>query len=446
MVAPKKKKAPFTQSQLNVMSAVAQRAAIASRLGKSYSGDRDLYGALGYSKTPSYEDYLARYARQDVARAVVDVPVNASWRIPPRVTGGDAFDEQWNALVKERSIYRQFVRVDKMAGIGNYAVLLMGFDDSLELSQPVTKASALLFLQPYTQKSAVIKTHVLDPKDERYGLPENYTIILQAGGSAALPKEVHHSRIIHIAENLLEDNVLGMPRLQPVLNRLEDLERIVGGSAEMFWRGAFQGLALKADEGHSMTPQDLDAIQDEMEEYLHDLKRYVRTRGMSIETIGQQVADPSNHATVILDLISAATGIPKRILLGSERGELASSQDEKNWLQKISSRQNNFCEPSILRALVDTLIEVSVLPEPKEGYAVEWPDLMALSDKEIAENGALQSKALKDYLDSDAHEIIPPELFMRRVMGWTEDDIEEAIKFIGKISKITNDEDEDDDE
>ena len=37
-------------------------------------------------------------------------------------------------------------------------------------------------------------------------------------------------------------------------------------------------------------------------------------------------------------MISAETGIPKRILTGSERGELASSQDRDNWFERYPER------------------------------------------------------------------------------------------------------------
>ena len=41
------------------------RANILSRLGKSYGGDRDVYEALGYPTVIGFNDYAARYERQD---------------------------------------------------------------------------------------------------------------------------------------------------------------------------------------------------------------------------------------------------------------------------------------------------------------------------------------------------------------------------------------------
>jgi hypothetical protein len=433
---------------VRVFSAVATRAAIASKLGKSFGGDRDLYDALGYKATPTYgDDYLPKYIRQDVARAAVNAPVNACWREHPRITESEddetKFEKRWTEIVNKRSVYRQLARVDKLARIGEYAVLLLGFDDSGELSEPVTRASDVVYLQPYGQSNAVVETYDEDNKSERYGLPEKYKLTMKRGHTSTLAPTVHHSRVIHVAEDLLESNVEALPTLSSVLNRLEDLERVVGGSAEMFWRGAFPGYGFKADEGYTMEPQDLSALQDEIEEYMHGMKRYIRLRGMSVEDLMQQVADPSNHADVILTLISCALRIPKRILLGSERGELASSMDEKNWLQVIDDRRRNYCEPTLVRSVVDRLVLVKVLPEPREGYVVEWSDLMAPSDKDKVEVGATRAKAIKDYVSAPgADVIVPPDVFLRKGLGFTQDEIDEVNDTLGSIDDGSEDVDE----
>lgn len=430
---------------VRALSAVTARAAIAARMGKSFGTDRDLYEALGYDKNPVYADYMGRYTRQDIARAVVDAPVRACWRMLPRVTESQddetEFEEKWLATVDRVRVYHHLTRVDRLAGIGNYAVLFLGFDDGKELSEPVTSAGELLYLMPYSQTNATVATWVVDVNEARYGLPETYTVTMKKGASTTLSQVVHHSRIVHVAEDLLEDNVEGLPRLQAVFNRLEDLERVVGGSAEMFWRGAFPGYGFKADEGFTLGAQAMTELQDEIEEYMHGLKRYIRLRGISVEDLAMQVADPSDHADVIITLIACAVRIPKRILLGSERGELASSMDERNWIETIDARRVNYCEPVILRAVVDRLVLAGALPAPGDRYVVEWPDLTAPGDKEVADVGAVRSKALKDYVDGiGADAIVPPEVFLRKVLGFSDEDVE---KIEGILADVAGDEDAD---
>jgi hypothetical protein len=443
---PAASKAPLVSNEernaLATLSALAVRASIAARLGKSFSGDRDLYEALGYTKAPSFEDYMAKYRRQDIARAIIDAPVAASWRTPPVITESDEeeteFEKAWTELVEHRHVYHHLARVDRLAGIGSYAVLLLGVDDAGQFDAELTSAKSLLYATPFAQNNAKIFTYELEPKNERYGLPTVYDVTVKRGTQTQTVK-VHHSRILHVAEDKLEDSVEGMPRLQAVLNRLQDLDLIVGGASEMFWRGAFPGYGFKVDEGAQIGTQDLEDLQDEIEEYMHGLKRYIRLRGMSVEDLAMQVADPTGHAGIVTDLIACATRIPKRILLGSERGELASTQDEKNWLATVDARRRQHCEPTILRPFIDRLVEVGVLPEPSEGYTVEWPDLMSPSDKETAEVGETRSKALKNYVEGiGADAVLPPEIFLEKIMGFSKEEIDQIQSILEGIDDEMN--------
>ena len=65
---------------------------IGGRLGQSWFSDttgrarRNLYEALGYIKSPVFEDYMSRYIRGDVAKRIVDAEPNACWRLSPTIT------------------------------------------------------------------------------------------------------------------------------------------------------------------------------------------------------------------------------------------------------------------------------------------------------------------------------------------------------------------------
>jgi len=411
-------------------SELAVRATIAARLGKSYSGARDLYAALGYKTKPVLEDYQAKYYRQDIAKAIIDAPVRACWRQPPVITEIDKkqtdFEKVWIALTEKCRVFHYLSRGDRLASIGSYSVILMGFDDGGEFETEVTSAKSLLYLMPYGQGAATIERYDEDSKSERYGLPLMYKIQMSTVGTAGMSKRVHHSRVIHIAEDCLESDVEGIPRLKSVLNRLEDLDKVAGASAEMFWRGALPGYGFKLDKDAVLGKQGRPDLEDEIEDYMHGLRRYMLLEGMSIENLEMQVADPSNHFSILIDLIACAIRMPKRILLGSERGELASSQDERAWADRIEERRGEHCEAKILRPFVDRLVEVGILPKhSEEGYTVKWSDLHAPSDKEIAEIGEIRSKSIKNYVDSTgADELVPPEVFYEIILGLDPDEIE----------------------
>lgn len=430
------------RSALKTMaSALVARQKLAASLGQSYDGERDLYDALGYDLTLTFQQYFGRYSRQDISKRIVEAFPDATWRGRPSVYSPeageeDAFMQEWDKLAREHRIYHYFNRVDTLAGIGEYAVLLMGFQEPgpVDMEQPVERASKLLYLAPYSQQNAEVAEIDEDPTSPRYGLPHIYKINMametstqarkdRAGTTLTRSRRVHWTRVLHVAEGLLEDEIYGTPRLKAVFNRLEDMARVVGGSGEMFWKGAFPGYAFMAKEGADWDDQTIDEFTDELEEYFHGLRRFLRLSETEIKDMAMQVADPSKHVDVYLTLISGATGIPKRILTGSEAGELASSQDENNWNSRVEERRIDFAEPAILRPFINRLGTVGILNVP-EDFVVDWPDMQALPEKDQADIGLVRAKTLKEYMTSGAEMILPPEVFLTRILNVPEEDVQ----------------------
>ena len=453
----------FINALQTINSTLSQRSLLSRQLGETYGGDRNLYEALGYKTSLSYVDYLRKYQRQDIAQRIIDAYPDATWHGKPIITDDEdpksktKFDKAVDALHKSLNIFTYCTRVDKLSRIGQYAVLFLGFDDAQEkMTMPAGKSKGLLYLQPYSFEHATIKTYVTDAKDPRFGLPEMYQLHVQdvAGKSAVgtpgsttyrkttTPTQsgldataasgtmlVHHSRVLHVAGGLLESNVFGTPVLESIFNRLEDLEKLLGGSAEMFWRGAWQGLGLEMDKDASMTPAQIDALDDTIDNYTHKLTRVLKVQGMEIKDLAPNISSPRDAVDVQMDMIAGAKAIPKRILTGSERGELASSQDVQAWNTRVDERRTDFAEPEVLRKLVDRFIEVGILPKPAGGdYVIQWPLLAALSPKEQAEVAEYKAKTLKAYVESGAAELLPPTMFLTKVLGLTEAEADEALK------------------
>ena len=344
---------------------IQTRAELSGALGKSYGTTRDLYKALGYIKQPTFQHYYDRYERQDIAKAIVDIPVTSSWRLYPTIKEiqeqereGEKtpFEESIDNLIKDSKMFHYLSRVDRLSGIGQYGVLLVGYNDGNILKEEVSQAGEILYLQTYSEDNAKIKEWDKDEKSPRYGLPLTYQLsVTNPDRSSRNSIEVHHTRVLHVSEGMLESDVFGSSRLKSVLNRLHDLDLIMGGSAEMFWRGAFPGFGVMAKEGVSFMDdaQSLTDFETELDSYFNNLQRYFRVEGADIKEMHIQVADPANHIDIQLIAISAATRIPKRILIGSERGQLASEQDETAWNIKVDERRTNYIEPMILRPFID---------------------------------------------------------------------------------------------
>ena len=429
---------------IQTLSTIVARAQLAGQMGLQYDGSRDIYQALGYKTDLTYNDFLTFYARMDIARAVIDRPVDATWRGGCELLESDddnetALEKAWYDLYDKLALHPKFSRLDKLTGIGSYGLLLLGLSDvrtSQDFAQPVTGgALKLLWVKPFGEGSAPVGNiqYVTDTSDERYGQPLLYQITIQnvSNGSNEVIR-VHHSRVIHVADGLLESEIEGESRLNVVYNRLQDLEKIVGASAEMFWRGARPGYQGKVDKDYTLTQATKDALQDQVDEFEHNLRRMLLNEGIEWAALAPQVADPEKHVLVQIQMISAVTGIPVRILLGSEVGELASTQDRNSWLEKISGRREEFAEPCIVRPFVDRCIKYGVLPAPKIDYTVEWQDLFAQSDKEKAEVGNVRATAIKSYASAPGAEmVVPPASFLKICLGLSDEEnelVEEELK------------------
>jgi len=229
---------------------------------------------------------------------------------------------------------------------------------------------------------------------------------------------------------------------QAVFNRLKDLEKLMGGSAEMFWRGARPGYQAVVDSDYNLSTETQAGFQDQVDEFENNLRRIMAMKGMKLESLTTQVSDPTAHVQIQLQMISAVTGIPIRVLTGSERGELASSQDRNSWFELIQERREEDAEIKIVRPFVDRCIEYGILPAPDSGpdagneYMVGWADLWSQSEKEKAEIGKIRAESIKAYASVPMNQdILPPETFYDLIMGWNADQIELITQQVEAMEK-----------
>ena len=428
---------------IQVNDEIINRNKLARTLGYSYQGERNIYTSLGYPTSIEYEDYFARFIRQDIANAIIERPVKYTWKNGVTIHNpeqeGDELKKAWDELKKELKLGLRFRTVDKLSSIGEYAVLLLGFNDVKVLHDFTTPVKAgkkdILYVTAYSQAAAKISVYDKNPASPRFGMPYMYNIQSGTEDGDSTSLVVHHSRILHVTGEMLTSDVKGVPTMEKVWNRLMDIEKVSGGSAEMFWRGARPGYQGVVKEGFE-ADDDLDeAMNDKILKYENEMTRIFINDGIELKGLSPQVEDPSAHISVQVDLISAATGIPKRILMGSERGELSSNQDASAWADIVDDRREEIAEPQIIEPFVDLCMEHGILP--KTPYKTEWTSLHQTSDKDKATIGQIRAQALKAYGDSmGAQEVMPPEAFLKFIMGLEADEIEEIIVMIDANSFV----------
>jgi len=406
--------------------------------GSTYGGRRDMYGVLGYPTVLNYEHYEGMYQRQDIASRVVRFPSEETWSIAPLIFDGKApplqseelestpFEKEWKLFAQNYNIWPLLAEADSVAGIGHFGIIVINVDgDKYEDELTKINLEKLNLFSMFSEGDVTNVEYEVNKTSPRYGLPTYYNVQRWTEQSTDKSNKrqdsvkIHYSRVIHIAENS-KDGVIGVPRLRGIFNRMIDLEKLSGGGAEATWKLMNKGYALDVSPEYELSEEDEEKIINQIGEFDQGLRRFLLTRGVGVSDLGSDVVDPTGMYNVILDLISATSGIPRRILVGSERGELASSQDERNWARTISSRQLRFAEPVILRPLIDRMIYFGVIPVPTDDfYDIRWKSIMLVTPHEEARIVASVSAAITSV--AQATNIITPQEFRSKYLNLPSD-------------------------
>lgn len=408
------------RSVRNNSSDSVSRRRLQSAAGVHMDGQRDLYEVMGYPRTLTVESYADVYSRQDIAGRIVDAFPDATWREVPDFKATQAFVDKWKALDKRVKLWRAFHRLDRLMNIGHYGVMVLGLDGGEPMSEPADGSDYdLLYVQPHGERTAEITQWESDPNSPRFGQPKMYRIRTGTnwtgvgGGERVI--NVHHSRTIHVAERALEDISIGIPRLERIYNRLMDLDKLLGGSAEMYWQNVAMIMAFIAQADSEIEPTDREEMKEQLEEMQNRLRRFLTLQGVDAKNLApsMQGASPGEHIEKQIDVIAGASGIPKRILIGNEAGELASSQDETAWAARIAERREQFATPTILEAFIGKGQRLGFLPDGFDD--AEWPEADTLGETGRAEVALKKSQAVQAFSSAAGATLLVSEDEFR---GW----------------------------
>lgn len=426
--------------------------------------NKDIYGECGYPKpgTIKATQYKEMFERETGNRVVCLEP-NECWKITPCIYEDEdedvetPFEEAWEDLLenfggvnffenkKGSPIYAHLKRADIVSGIGRYGILLLGFDDGLALDQPIPERVAavekgimptgqvkrrLLYVQCYDETQAAIENYVNDTSNPRNGLPEYYTLNTsetEENTKTINNVKIHWSRVIHITPEKTTSEVFGAPRQEAVFNRLIDLRKLYGGSGEMYYRGAFPGIALTNLPNYS-GQIDTEAAKEQLFNYTNSLQRWLAISGIEPKSLSVQVASPKDQIECQLEAICIIKEIPMRIFKGSERGELASSQDKDSWEERVQARRDSHVTPTIIIPFINTLIVCGVLPLPKDSLKVSWDtekELNAVTASTVVKNYA---EAINVYAGGAARSLITPMNFFTKFLKFKKEEAEQLLE------------------
>lgn len=467
-----------------VVNYLISRASAMGIFGEGTNGKRDIDKECRYPVNPQAYEYLRLYTRGDIAARIVEIWPKATWEKIPDVYEDDdeevetEFEAKWKWLATTHRLWHKIYRADVVSGIGRYGGLFLGLPGSSDMPAPgwdeatgrwgkVPAGTKLAYIRVVGEAGCEV-TLETDANSPRFGEPKYYTfkIVQETSGTQqreTKPTElrVHHTRIVHMADNLLTSEVFGMPRMERGLNRLMDIRKVTGGSGEMFWKGGFPGLSVEQSSTTNpvdLLPEDVEKVKEQLVLFQEGLQRYLALNQLTAKTLLGQIADPTAHVDINLRLLAIAYDVPMRILMGAEAGHLASTQDKSDWLDSVGRRRVEYAEPMILLAVVARLQRVGVLPSapvseedsekyevgclplPESGEApkVKWPDLYVQSEQEKADVLTKRTKALADYVGTNAKLLVPPLEFLIKFMGFAKDEAASILE--AALNELADDE------
>ncbi|ELZ12491.1 hypothetical protein C478_10456 [Natrinema thermotolerans DSM 11552] len=413
------------------------RFALAQALGENIPGDEDYYEVFSWDKNPTVEDFFALALRNPYAYAVTFLPPSTTWRNPPQIDDRDEppegadqtqFEADVQELVDDHQLWHYAKRADKLAGIGKFGVLVLEFDDVDDpdgFSSPVEAGAELTGLRPFSRAS-VTDVAVGGPGSGRWGDPVEYTLdlsdeneyetVIQHQGDETV--DVHWQRVIHIpSDELLDDELRGIPRQKPVYNNLVDIEKTLGAAGQLVYRAAAWGIHINISEDFNLE-DDGDELREHLQRWQHGLENVLRTHGADdVKSLGGEDIDPQPVIDPNIEAVSAQTGLPQSVLKGNETGERATTQDLKEWYGKIAERRNEFVEPQIVRATIDQLQDIGTIAEPQgAGYEVKWQPLAEMSESDQAEIRKTRAEVLETWL-----QVAPGVLTPKQQLEFIED-------------------------
>lgn len=421
-------------------------------LNKLLDPRRDIDDECGYPKDISAQQYRYLYDREGIAERVVSMMPTECWSQDPEIRENDEadvteFEDAFEVLQKEMNIFHFLGRADEMSGIGSYGILLLGLNDGKSLGEPVDGISEtgekvgnaqheLLYMRVFDESLVDVSLFEEDEANPRFGQPLLYDVTFADPRNEettatkhqdGTQRTVHWTRVIHLADNRKSSEIFGVPRIRPVYNRLYDLRKLLGGSAEMFWKGAFQGLAFEVNSDLGDVELDATALREEFDAYSNGLQRYLALAGGTVKSLAPQVANPEPHINAQIKAIAITLGVPWRIFVGSEQAQLASSQDKQTWNNRVSHRQSKYVVPMLIRPFIDRLMTYGILPEVEE-YFVEFPDLASPTDQDIAIIAGQQIEAISKYVQAGVDTLLPPKEFFTIIMGFDPEQADAIIE------------------
>lgn len=412
--APKKpsttQPAPITNNREFLVNALTRslNTMFAGYFGGDAKHDR-LYADFGWPEQIQFSNYYQMYQRNGLAYAAIIRPIETCWQEYPELTESE---ETHDKTTLEKQIADHFDKInfwpvlakaDEYSRIGEYAGVIFRFADNKPLNQPVDSKAigleGLVEVIPAMQGQLKPAERYSDPSDTaNYGKVKmwqyNEAGIADGSENTRMENAMIHPDRVHVWS--MNSSIFGKPVLESCFNDLLTLQKISGAGGEGFWKNAKANPIIQFGKDASMQKiaQGLGAINgsgqadpsliaDKLDEVIGDwqtgLDNTFALQDGEAKFNSIRMDDPEPHRMGALQSLAASISCPLKILIGSQSGERASTEDAKEWNKTCNSRNNKMVKPNV-RRIIRRLVDFGVLPG-REWYLL-WADLTEASTSE----------------------------------------------------------------
>lgn len=391
------------------MSNVVRLANAAQRtLGSMFPGffaniKHNHYRDFGFPETLNFQQLYDMYLRNGIAHAGISKTIDKTWQDQPFLLdherdgseGGAKVETEVEKQIRLRfeklRVWQHLAEADTRSMVGAYAGVILRLADSKTFDQPAEFVPGgllgLVELIPAWEGQLTVSEWDQDQTSETYGQPKMFAF---NEANVATGKANHRAFNIHPSRVLIwskDGTVHGRSALEPGFNDLMTMEKISGAGGEGFWKNAKSAPVFEVDKdakisemakAMKVSPEELaDAMNEQVEDWQKGFDKLLMIQGMQAKTLGITLPSPEHFFNIALQAFAASLSIPLKILVGSQTGERASTEDSDEWAQTNMSRRSKFTIPNIM-LLVERLVSFRILPEGKDWF-LDWADLTEAS-------------------------------------------------------------------
>lgn len=387
------------------------------------------YIDFGFPGEVSFELAYAMYTRNSLAKAAIDKTVRKTWQDPPWLLekprdGSEGSVKKETRL--EKATRQHFTKIrfwpkvmeaDRRSMVGRYAGLILRVADGQGTDQPLGTVSggldALIDVIPAWEVQLKVSKWDNDPQSETYGEPLMFEYdegnltgggVSPAANGRARKLTVHPSRVVIWS---FDGSMECDSALKAGFNDLLTLEKIIGAGGEGFWKNTKQAPVLEMDKeadiqkmarAMGIPPEKIiDIMNEQVADWQKGFDELLMVQGMTAKFPKIDLPDPENFFMNALQSFSASFDIPLKVLVGTQTGERAATEDASQWNQTCNFRRKNTVIPNILQ-IVQRLEACGILKENPEWF-IDWTDLTESTMLDKIERAGKMARVNKDFGD-----------------------------------------------